>query len=383
MRLFLFTALLVSFSSFLTAQMEFTDKPFEELLAQAKTEDKVIFIDAYTTWCGPCKMMSKNVFPDKKVGAVYNKRFINAKIDMEKGEGPALAQRYGVAAYPTYLFVDGDGEIVHRGVGYIPQDAFIELAQAASGPNSLGKMNARYDEGERDEEFIETYVQVLTDVMDKNRAGEVVEEYLANKEDWSEESTANLLVNYPGKPGSKQLAYLLENAAEISEVTSTRDLMMSLQQVFISDQMRQSNQRMLPNLEVMQEYYERNAGDLAKRLGMHYATFHAERTGDMKTYLPAALAYYQEYPSNDFSELNSVAWNIFENSDDENHLKIALGWARQSVEIDANYPNLDTLAWLYKKMGDDQMAEATARRAIELAKETGQDFSDTERIFNE
>ena len=86
--------------------IEFDHLTFEEAKAKALEENKLIFIDAYTSWCGPCKRMAANVFTNEAVGAYFNENFINLKIDMEKGEGPAIGRKYRVAGYPTLLFVD-------------------------------------------------------------------------------------------------------------------------------------------------------------------------------------------------------------------------------------------------------------------------------------
>ena len=83
-----------------------TDKKWSEILDLAKTENKLIFVDVYTDWCGPCKEMDKEVFPLKAVGDKYNTSFINYKIDAEKGEGKLLRKRYNVQVYPNYLFVN-------------------------------------------------------------------------------------------------------------------------------------------------------------------------------------------------------------------------------------------------------------------------------------
>ena len=74
----------------------FTDSSWQTLLAKAKNEHKLIFMDAFTTWCGPCKWMDKNVFPDENVATIYNRNFINAHTDMEKGEGIDLRKKYEV-----------------------------------------------------------------------------------------------------------------------------------------------------------------------------------------------------------------------------------------------------------------------------------------------
>lgn len=107
------------------------DRTFEELLEQAKQEDKLIFVDAYAVWCGPCRMMDRSVFNQEEVGDFYNANFINLKLDVEKDEGPSLASRYRVRAMPTYLFIDGDGEVVHTAMGAMTPNRFLALGEAA------------------------------------------------------------------------------------------------------------------------------------------------------------------------------------------------------------------------------------------------------------
>lgn len=117
--------------------IKFEDSDFKTILAKAKKENKLIFLDAYTTWCGPCKLMAKNVFTLKSVGEHYNANFVNAKIDMEKGEGIDIAKKYEVKVFPTYLFIDGDGKLVHRTIGYVPEKEFIQFAKDAISKTKL------------------------------------------------------------------------------------------------------------------------------------------------------------------------------------------------------------------------------------------------------
>ncbi len=383
-----FYLLLFLFAFSLSAQekgdgMEFVEKPFEELLAQAKAEDKVIFIDAYTTWCGPCKMMAAKVFPLPEVGEVYNERFINAKFDMEKGEGPALAKRYNVAAYPTYLFVDGDGDIVHKGLGYIPQEQFLALADVAVSPDNLGALNKRYSGGERNPEFVKMYAQTLTDVYEQERAGEVISTYLDTQEDWSSPEIMTMLLANPGEPGDKRMIYLVEHADEAMEAGGAGQFVMTMQRALITKYMKEAGARALPPAEKMEATYIKWAAPIKDRLMAHYGMLHAEQSRNMEAYVPAALAYFKAYPSEDSNELNSAAWNVFENSEDPDALKVALTWAMKSVELDEGYANLDTLAWLYNKNGNRAKAVETAEKAIALAKEMGVPYEDTEKLLKE
>lgn len=110
--------------------IEFDHSPFAELQKKAQAEGKLIFIDCYTSWCGPCKMLAKNVFPRKDVGDYFNSHFINTKIDMEKGEGVDLAKKYEIKAFPTLLLVDAEGKVVSRQVGALSAEKLLEWVKS-------------------------------------------------------------------------------------------------------------------------------------------------------------------------------------------------------------------------------------------------------------
>ena len=109
--------------------MIFTEGTFAEICAKAKKEKKNIFFDAYASWCGPCKMLKRDVFTTKTAGDFFNKKFINVAMDMEKGEGVALAPAFQISAYPTLLILNYKGEIIGRTMGYQSAEKLIEFAK--------------------------------------------------------------------------------------------------------------------------------------------------------------------------------------------------------------------------------------------------------------
>ncbi len=111
------------------AGIQFIEEDWKKALQQAKEQSKLIFLDAYTSWCGPCKLLKRNTFPDKNAGDFFNKNFINVAVDMEKGYGPALAQQYGVNAYPSLIIADAEGGIVVYTRGYINPKQLIEFGK--------------------------------------------------------------------------------------------------------------------------------------------------------------------------------------------------------------------------------------------------------------
>ena len=117
--------------------IQFTEGSWSEILALAKKEDKPIFVDCYTVWCGPCKVMARDVFTDPAVGDYFNENFINVKIDMEKGEGIDLKNHYEIAAFPTFLYLDQDGKVLNRIVGSMPAKKFLEESKKGMSEQGL------------------------------------------------------------------------------------------------------------------------------------------------------------------------------------------------------------------------------------------------------
>lgn len=101
-----------------------------EALALAKAQNKLIFVDVYATWCGPCNMLKRNTFSDATVGKVFNEKYINVALDGEKGEGIDAVRRFRVRAYPTLMFVNAEGKVVHKAVGYHRPNELLELSDA-------------------------------------------------------------------------------------------------------------------------------------------------------------------------------------------------------------------------------------------------------------
>lgn len=127
-RLFVFLAVLLSFQSLSAQNINFSKGNWIEMLVKSKTENKLIFVDIYAVWCGPCKAMAKNVFTQAVVADKYNSSFVNYMIDAEKGEGIKLAERYKVESFPTYLFIDSDASIVYKIEGALTAAKFNEEA---------------------------------------------------------------------------------------------------------------------------------------------------------------------------------------------------------------------------------------------------------------
>jgi thioredoxin 1 len=130
---FLLITISVSAQTESTTGIEFVEGNWTSVLSKAGQEGKLIFLDIYASWCGPCKKLKRTTFANEKVGTFFNTNFICVAVDGEKGEGPMLSQRYAVRGYPTMLFIDGSGTVVHREIGFMKAKHLFRIGEKVLG----------------------------------------------------------------------------------------------------------------------------------------------------------------------------------------------------------------------------------------------------------
>lgn len=363
--------------------IKFEESNFTAVLAKAKKENKLVFIDAYTTWCGPCKLMAKNIFPQKTVGDYYNSHFINAKIDMEKGEGIEIAKKYNVKAFPTYLFVDGNGELVHRTLGYVEENDFIQFAKDAGDPGKrLTALKQKFEDGEKDPEFLKNLAS-LTMYNDAEFAGRVMERYFSSKKELDREDV-QMLLSVAQNPDSPMYKIFQAKKDEISKIITPEKYEAIDKNIKISSVFKKSYNAQSKTWDdnyFLTEAQKFLSKEEAEKILKKAQASRALRDKDFAKYEKLTLELNQDTSALSSEELNSLAWNFFENVSNKASLEKALVWAQESVKKDENFANTDTLANLYNKTGDKKNAKLWAEKSIELAKKTGQDSSDTEKLL--
>lgn len=114
-----------------TASINFIEQDWQKALTEAKSKNKLVFVDVYATWCGPCRMLKQKTFTNKKVADFFNANFVNVSVDAEKGVGVELSNKFGVSAYPTLLVTDASGKPLLYTVGYMEPGELLSFANAA------------------------------------------------------------------------------------------------------------------------------------------------------------------------------------------------------------------------------------------------------------
>ncbi|NUO03176.1 MAG: thioredoxin family protein [Saprospiraceae bacterium] len=363
--------------------MEFFHGTWAEALEEAKKQDRIIFVDAFAVWCGPCKMMAQNVFPDEKVGAFYNRNFINMKLDMEQGEGLEFRKTYPVAAFPTLFYIDAQGKVVQQVRGAQDVNGFIDLGKKVMAKaDRSGEYAAEYDKGNRDPELVLKYVQAL------NKAGkpslQISNEYIRGQKDLTTPQNLNFILEAAVVADSKVFDLLVEHRAKIAKLNSEEAVKSRIYQACEATVLKAIEFR---NRELLEEakskmkknYAEKSAAFVAKA-EMDYSL----QAGEVKEYLAAVKAYTGQAPGNQPAELAKVAITISNSfHSDEKAMKQAEGYAKEAAEAGGNYEHYFTYANILARNGKKEEAIKAAEKSLELAKTKGVGASRNVQIFIE
>ncbi|MCY1661121.1 thioredoxin family protein [Chryseobacterium sp. SL1] len=382
--LLLFSAITV----FAQEAIKFEELPFKDLIAKAKKEKKIVFLDAYASWCGPCKMMERNVFTQKSVGDYFNANFVNARFDMEKGEGRDIAVKYGVRSYPTYLFLNGDGELVSQNFGYMEGSMFLTMAQDVNSPNNKkGSLKERFAKGEKDPDFL-INIMKLNSSSDFNFAKQASERYFENKkatEEFSKDDVG-LLLFFLKSTEDKNYKVFADRKAEIIKFLPEETYKEFDDQIKLGKIVEQSIDQQ--NKKINDDYFMKNAEPL---VGKHDAEVklnqmklgYYEQNSNFPEYEKAALAYYRNSEAFEPNELLKASWVFAEHVKTPSSLKKAAEWAEKSVMRGESSENTYILAKLYFLTGNKEMAKTYAEMSKNMATQAQKDSTLADELLKQ
>jgi thiol-disulfide isomerase/thioredoxin len=364
------------------SEIQFEQSAWAEVLSKAESQHKLVFLDAYTSWCGPCKWMAKTAFTDSTVADYFNDHFINVTIDMEKGEGIELAKQYTVTAYPTLLFLDGTGKMVHLAVGARSAQDLLQLGKdVIEGRTvSIPDLQAKYEAGNRDRKFLHDYVLELARAnMPYDKPLEDYKPFmrgdaLLDADNWDlfkvlfrryDSEFAQYFLNhrpqFEAKFGKEEVEnktlgfynHRLYLACEAKDKTAYETLKSDVKTLQIKDED-------LVLCQIDEQWFVANE--------------------DWKHYAEAIDALQTMGKANQYT-LNGAAWTFYEKANKKSLLKKALLWVNASIAIEKSSANVDTQAMLLYKLGQKDQAIAAAKESIQMGKANDEDVSETEKAL--
>lgn len=208
-------------------EIKFVDCTLDEALKMSQETNKPLFVDCYTSWCGPCKMMAKDVFTNDTVADFFNDNFICIKFDCEKGEGITVAKTYGVSGYPTFLLIDNNKQLIHKMVGGTSAETFISNTKKGLDPEtSMYGKRKKYESGVYDRSFLMNYFKELQGINDVKGAAEVGHKILSDTKEsdlLTKEIWSVVRYYYISTYGSKWWDFILENSDKYIDLVGKKE----------------------------------------------------------------------------------------------------------------------------------------------------------------
>lgn len=364
--------------------INFEHGSWSEITSKAKQENKLIFLDAYASWCGPCKWMAKNIFPNDTVGDFYNKNFVCAKIDMEKGEGIELAKKFDVRAYPTFLYISQDGEsLVHRTCGSTSTDIFIQNGKDALDPaKQLMSLKKKFDSSTPNAKEAYRYLELLRDAcMDY---GKEASAYLSTQKEADLSSADNweIIHSFLDDPFSREFKYLQSHKLDFENLFGKDLVNKKIADVYNAGFTKAIRKGDMKAFDSLKEGATKSLGTIeAEKITLKADLTRFQKSKDWKNFVKTADSFISKFGNNDPNLLNSVSWTIYENIADKAALQKAEKWSKHASELNNIYSFNDTYAAVLYKLGKKNEAKQAALKAIELAKKEGADSKSTEELL--
>ena len=381
MRIFFFSIYILLLTGSITAQgIEFFHGTWDEALLKAKTEDKLIFVDAFTTWCGPCKNMAANTFPDPEVGKVFNQNFISMKIDMEKAMGLEFRKKFSVNAYPTLFFIDFEGKEVVKSVGAKKPADLIMLAESVlTKYDRSSKYEAAYAAGDRSYQLVYDYVAALNKA--NKPSVKISNDYLNDQTDLTTPENLKFILEAASQVDCKCFDLLEKYKSEIGKLTSDEAVLEKIR-LACSNTIRRAIEFESPDLvamasDAMKRHLPAEAENFRSKSDIQFAL----AMHDMSNIEMLVNNHMKKFIKNDPEGMHQLALDLNKYAPDQKiclDLAIALA-AKAAKEEDPKY--IVTYARLVNKSGARQEAIQILDEAIKKYKPEDQENKDLQALI--
>ena len=354
--------------------------------AKAKAENKYIFMDCFTTWCGPCKYMSSSIFPQEDCGNYFNDKFVSVKVQLDTTakdndavkswyqDGHNLAKQYNVRAYPTFLVFAPDGHVVHRIVGGNSDvKGFVARVQDAFDPNKqYYTLLEQYRGGKKDSGFLRRMSEQATQAYDMTTAKEVSKAYFATQPNIYTPACLNLLDQMTSSTKDDGFTVFLHHSKEVDKIAGQGKAEQKVNEIlareFVYPAIFQDNAT--PNWPAMQTSLTANYPTQAPEVIEQSKVVYYSEKSDWPNFQTSVVAYMKKYGADASpDQLNQYAWTVFQKCPDMKCVTEALEWSKRSFKDNQNPQFMDTYANILYKMGKKDDAIAWEEKAIKLSDE--------------
>lgn len=356
---------------------------YAEVQAKAKAANKFIFMDCFTTWCGPCRYMRTVIFPQAEMGNYINDKFVSIEVQLDTTEkdneqvkrwyadAHAIMNKYSIKAFPTYLIFAPDGRVLHRIVGGGTVKTFIgEVQEAFDTTKQYYTKLKQFENGRRDTGFLRSFAIQAYDAYDLPLGRKIAKAYLASQPNRFTPAALNLIYLFTTRSTDEYFGFLAEHSTEIDKVFGAGNAKKKIRSIFLTEgRLIRGDEKRVTDWKNFQKKVAATipaeAEEITLRININQ--YHLKR--DWPNFEKAMTTYMKQYSQHmDNDELNSIAWNVFENCADMTCVSKILDWGSQ-LKTSNEPAYLDTYANLLYKSGKKEEAIALEQKAVNISPE--------------
>ncbi len=281
-------------------------RDYEQALAESTRTGKPVFLDAYTTWCAPCRQMDGLVFATAEVEQLLTRRFVPVRMDMESAAGKRLAKRFGITAYPTFVVLDADGEL-HRGTGFMAAETLEAFAKTSLDPNRNYRGSlSRYREGQRTPELLMALEEMAAQANLPEREVYAYE-YMLTTGDWTSEAASLRLLQATQTTTTPLFDSLVARRGQLNRAYSIPVVDEKINRLVDERLFGQASLRHRHARRLIARAYPAAADSTYLRYRMR----RAREDGQAKRFGKYAIESQRQFPTSDPDELNELIY-VFE-----------------------------------------------------------------------
>lgn len=344
-------------------------KSWNEILAQAQKENKYVFVDAFTTWCGPCKYMSNVVFTDEELGNFFSAKFISVSYQLDStkkddeltkrqyAEAAQLVKKYKINSYPTLLYFTPKGELMDKLLTACEVETFLAFSKKAINPDSaFYVLKGKFDKGTiKDPSDLYNLAIEASRLQDKGLSAYALK-YIRTQKDMMNETNIQFLKKTTKQLSDTGLKIIVANEEVIDaklKIGATNDLVVrTLFNSKLSEFEKLIKAGLEPNWTNIEKEFTVTYPKYSKLATLFAKALYYNQVKKLDKKINYTFEYLSTSPSSlDAGTLNEWAMSVYTGSMDKDLLNKALFISKKSLEDGEAAEFLDTYACILYKLG--------------------------------
>ncbi len=371
-----------------SSQIEFATGSLEEVLSQAQSSKKYVFVHTTSNSCTPCQGFAESYYQQQSVAEFYNDNFLNFKLDLDKFQYSNFARMHELGKDPALLYFDPNGYMIQKVVNISSANDLINAGRSLlkqrtkDNFHNLEAMKNKYDHSYNDTEFLLEFAYLLKTFGEPYNA--VVNQYLNTQkaDDILNRTNRTFIYDFSDNLENNAIDFFLLDVHHYKEVVGgsqiNNKIKISISNSIYTAIKETDTQLFDKSLKVIESANLPNAEHFKYYISSEFY----EGTKDWENYAKINLQYFKDYNITDPVLLTDVALNFSLYVKSKSQLNQAIKWADKSIEIDSNYKNNLSLAYLYRRLGKCQEALKAAEDASRIGTYRKEDISDAERLID-